>query len=104
MFDLITEKTERPFRKGGPLPRILSMALHGAVLTLLIAIPLLTVTNALPDAPMIMAFVAYSTPPPPPPPPPAPRAPRLATASPPSASARPHRSKRRPGHQAGAAG
>jgi len=92
MFDLITEKTERPFRKGGLLPRVLSTALHGAVLTLVIAIPLLTVTSALPEAPTMMAFVADMSAPPPPPPPPPPAAPRAAskqaTAHPtPSASA-----------------
>jgi protein TonB len=93
MFDLITEKTERPFRKGGVLPRVLSTVLHGTVLALVVAIPLLTVTSALPEAPTMMAFVAdMSAPPPPPPPPPPPAAPRAeskaATTHPtPSASA-----------------
>jgi protein TonB len=70
MFDLVTDKTERPFREPALLPRILSLVAHGAVLTLVIAIPLLTVTSALPDTPMMMAFVAEAAPPPPPPPPP----------------------------------
>ena len=74
MFDLVTEKTDRPFREPALLPRILSMTLHVAIVTFVVAIPLLTVTNALPEAPSIMAFVADGTAPPPPPPPPAPRA------------------------------
>jgi protein TonB len=78
MFDLVTEKIERPFREPAFVPRVLSMVLHGAVLTLIIAIPLLTVTSALPEAPMILAFVADSSAPPPPPPPPPPPAARPA--------------------------
>jgi protein TonB len=74
MFDLITQKTERPFREPALLPRILSMTLHVAVLLVVVAIPLLTVTNTLPEAPSILAFVADGAAPPPPPPPPAPRA------------------------------
>jgi protein TonB len=66
--------------------------LHGTVLALVVAIPLLTVTSALPEAPTMMAFVADMSAPPPPPPPPPPAAPRAeskaATAHPtPSASA-----------------
>jgi len=72
MFDLITERTERPFRKPALVPRILSTALHVVVIAVVIAIPLLTVTNSLPDAPSMMAFVADAPAPPPPPPPPAP--------------------------------
>jgi protein TonB len=80
MFDLVTEKADRPFKEPALLPRVLSMLVHVGVLTLVIAIPLMTVTQALPDVPMIMAFVANSSapPPPPPPPPPAP-APRAAS-------------------------
>ena len=79
MFDLITERTERPFREPALLPRILSMTLHIAVVTFVIAIPLLTVTGTLPEAPAIMAFVADAAAPPPPPPPPPPPAPRAAS-------------------------
>jgi periplasmic protein TonB len=79
MFDLITDKTERPFRKPALLPRILSIAVHVAVAAVVVAIPLLTVTSALPDAPAMMAFVADASAPPPPPPPPPPPAPRAAS-------------------------
>ena len=76
MFDLIAERVERPFRKPALVPRILSTTLHVLVIAVVIAIPLLTVTNNLPEAPSMMAFVADApAPPPPPPPPPAPPAP-----------------------------
>jgi protein TonB len=74
MFDLISERVERPFRKPAMVPRILSTTLHVVIIAVVIAIPLLTVTNTLPDAPSMMAFVADSPAPPPPPPPPAPPA------------------------------
>jgi protein TonB len=74
MFDLITERTERPFREPALVPRIISTAVHIVVITVVIAIPLLTVTNSLPDAPSMMAFVADAPAPPPPPPAPPPAA------------------------------
>jgi protein TonB len=74
MFDLITERTERPFRKPTLVPRILSTAVHIVIIGVVVAIPLLTVTNSLPDAPSMMAFVADAPAPPAPPPPPAPPA------------------------------
>jgi protein TonB len=75
MFDLITQETDRPFREPALLPRILSLTAHVAIVMVVIAIPLLTVTNTLPEAPSIVAFVTDgAAPPPPPPPPPAPRA------------------------------
>jgi protein TonB len=75
MFDLITQKTDRPFREPALLPRILSLTAHVVIVMVVIAIPLLTVTNTLPEAPSIVAFVTDgAAPPPPPPPPPAPRA------------------------------
>ena len=40
------------------VPRILSTTLHVVIIAVVIAIPLLTVTNSLPDAPSMMAFVA----------------------------------------------
>jgi periplasmic protein TonB len=76
MFDLITQKTDRPFREPALLPRILSMTLHVAIVMVVIAIPLLTVTNTLPEAPSIVAFVTDGAAPPPTPPPPPPPAPR----------------------------
>ena len=79
MFDLITENTERPFREPALVPRILSITLHVAIVTFVIAIPLLTVTSALPEAPLMLAFVADASAPPPPPPPPPPPAPQAAS-------------------------
>ena len=72
MFDLITGTLERPLRERAPGSKVTSLVLHVVVLTLVIGIPLLRVTNTLPDMPDIMAFaVAPPAPPPPPPPPPA---------------------------------
>ncbi len=90
MFDLVTDKTERPFKEPALVPRILSMLVHVAVLTLVMAIPLITVTQALPDVPMMLAFAADSSappPPPPPPPPPAPKAAAKTATTPPTPSA-----------------
>ena len=47
MFDLIAERVERPFRKPAMVPRILSTTLHVVIIAVVIAIPLLTVTNSL---------------------------------------------------------
>ena len=75
MFDLITGTVERPLRKKAIGPKVVSMAVHGVVATLVVVIPLLRVTNTLPEMPVMMAFVASvpeaAPPPPPPPPPPA---------------------------------
>jgi periplasmic protein TonB len=77
MFDLITGTMERPLRERSPRSTAVSLMLHVVVLTLVIGIPLLRVTNTLPDLPTIMAFAAAApAPPPPPPPPPAPAAAR----------------------------
>jgi len=78
MFDLITETMERSLRKRSPASTALSIVLHVVVLTLVIGIPLLRVTNTLPDLPTIMAFAAAPAPPPPPPPPPAQASARVA--------------------------
>lgn len=71
MFDLITGKAEHiPARPAVPLviSTALQVVLAGAVL-----VPILFVTGALPQPPVMMAFVAAPpAPPPPPPPPPAP--------------------------------
>jgi protein TonB len=76
MFDLITGNAERPLREQAPGSKVVSIALHIVVLTLVLGIPLLTATNTLPKVPAMMAFVteAPATPPPPPPPPPPARA------------------------------
>ena len=71
MFDLITGKVERPFQESAPRSKLVAVAAHTVVLILLVGIPLLSVTNTLPEVPTIMAFaVAAPAPPPPPPPPP----------------------------------
>ena len=80
MFDLITESLERPLRKKSVGSKVLSLAVHAGVVTLVVVVPLLRVTNTLPEMPAMMAFVAAvpeaPPPPPPPPPPPASTAPR----------------------------
>lgn len=78
MFDLITGTTERPLRERAPGSKVTSFVLHVVVLTAVIGIPLLRVTNTLPDAPTMLAFATAPPAPPPPPPPPAPAAARPA--------------------------
>lgn len=70
MFDLITGAVERPFREAAPTSKVVSLAAHAVIVTLVVGIPLLRVTNTLPDVPTIVAFVAAPPAPPPPPPPP----------------------------------
>jgi periplasmic protein TonB len=70
MFDLIAGTVDRPFREQARGSTTASITLHVVVLTLVIGIPLLTITDTLPSVPAMMAFVAE--PPAPPPPPPAP--------------------------------
>ena len=70
MFDLITGTMERPLRERAPRSTIVSIVLHVVVLTLVVGLPLLRVTNSLPDLPTMMAFSVPAPPPPPPPPPP----------------------------------
>lgn len=69
MFDLITGKTKHmPGGGGGPI--LVSTMGHFVVLGTIIVVPLLFVTNTLPEVPTMMAFVTAAPPPPPPPPPP----------------------------------
>jgi protein TonB len=86
MFDLITGSVERPLRERAPGSKVVSIVLHIVVLTLVLGIPLLTVTNALPEVPSMLAFVAPmpAAPPPPPPPPPPARAAGAARPTPPT--------------------
>ncbi len=70
MFDLTTGHIDRPFSKSKPGWTILSLAVHTILLALIVAIPLLYVTNQLPTAERIEAFVVAPQPAPPPPPPP----------------------------------
>ena len=86
MFDLISDNIERPLRKQAPGARIVSVTLHAVVAALVIGIPLLSVTDSLPEVPTIMAFVGTpAAPPPPPPPPPPPGGPAAKPAAQPSA-------------------
>jgi protein TonB len=89
MFDLITGNVDRPFHEDSPRSTIVSVAAHAVVLVLVVGIPLLGVTNTLPEVPTAMAFVAsVPAPAPPPPPPPAPRPAQL-PATPPVAQPMP---------------
>ena len=83
MFDLITGSQERPLRERSVGSKLISLVVHVVVVTLVIVVPLLRVTNTLPPMPAsIMAFVASApAPPPPPPPPPPPAPPKSAPAS-----------------------
>src|SRR5262245_65371538 len=78
MFDLITGTNKRPLRERTLGPKVISLVVHALVVTLVIVVPLLRVTNTLPPMPeSIVAFVPTAPPPPPPPPPAA--APKAAT-------------------------
>lgn len=73
MFELISGGGVRgPQRSAWPM--IVSTVAHAAVVVGVVVLPLLYVTDRLPEVPAMMAFVAAPPPPPPPPPPPAPRA------------------------------
>jgi protein TonB len=72
MFDLVAGKAvhipQKPF-----VPMLVSITAQATVVTLLIVIPILFVTDQLPaPSAMMMAFVAAAPPAPPPPPPPTP--------------------------------
>jgi protein TonB len=83
MFDLITGTMERPLRERAPGSKLTAIVVHLIVLTLVVVIPVLRVTNTLPDMQTMMAFAAESpAPPPPPPPPPPPARPATAEARP----------------------
>jgi protein TonB len=70
MFDLITGREKHlPSHTG--LPILLSTIAQATLIGLVLTVPLLYVTERLPEVETIMAFVA-PPPPPPPPPPPAP--------------------------------
>ncbi len=71
MFELITGEAKHTPRNQS-LPILVSTAAHVAVLGLVIAVPLLYVTENLPEIPTTMAFVAAPPTPPPPPAPPGP--------------------------------
>jgi protein TonB len=71
MFDLISGSAEHiPSRPTGPV--LLSMTAQVVVVGTALAVSTLWVSDALPEIPTMMAFVAAPPEPPPPPPPPAP--------------------------------
>src|SRR5436190_3251272 len=74
MFDLIAGGTRHPFHNPTVAPQLLSVSVHGLLLSLVIAVPLLVAAEKLPAVPTMMAFVASPVAPPPPPPPPLPKA------------------------------
>ena len=80
MFDLITGNA-RHLPRHAALPIIASTAAQVLVVVSAITIPILLVTDTMPEIPTMMAFVA-APPPPPPPPPPAPAQPKQAAARP----------------------
>lgn len=82
MFDLITQDTERPLRERSPLSKLVALVMHVTVVAVVVVLPLLRATDALPEAPAMMAFVAPPPAPPPPPPPPAPAVAERAMARP----------------------
>lgn len=82
MFDLITGKTTHIPNKPA-LPIVLTSIGEALVLSLVVIVPLLIVTDHVPEIPTMMAFVAAPpSPPPPPPPPPPPAAAKPATPPP----------------------
>jgi protein TonB len=74
MFDLIAGGARHPFHNPTVAPQLLSVSVHGVILSSVILIPLLLATEKLPAVPTMMAFVASPVAPPPPPPPPLPKA------------------------------
>jgi periplasmic protein TonB len=71
MFDYVYEAGDRPFRKGPVKSTVLSAAIHVVVISFLVVLPYLWVTEQLPKVPDMLVVVAAmpATPPPPPPPP-----------------------------------
>jgi periplasmic protein TonB len=69
MFDLI-EGREKHLPSHATVPLLLSTLAQGTVIALVALLPLLYVTDRLPEVPTMMAFVASLPAPPPPPPPP----------------------------------
>jgi protein TonB len=82
MFDLIAGR-EKHLPSHATVPLLLSTSAQAAVIALIFALPLLFMTERLPEVPTMMAFVAdMPAPPPPPPPPPAAAKPKQATPKP----------------------
>jgi periplasmic protein TonB len=83
MFALTSGTIDRPFRDAHSAATAFSVATHLLVLGSIAWVVLFSVSDKLPEAPTMMAFVATAAPPPPPPPPPPPAA-RAVKASNPS--------------------
>ena len=82
MFDLIAGR-EKHLPSHATVPLLLSTSAQAAVIALIFVLPLLFMTERLPEVPTMMAFVAdMPAPPPPPPPPPAAAKPKQATPKP----------------------
>jgi protein TonB len=81
MFDLISGDAHRTLAHQDPRVLLIAGITQTAIGALLVAVPLFYVTNSLPPAPVMMAFVATAPPAPPPPPPAAP-APAARTTAP----------------------
>jgi protein TonB len=69
MFDLIAGR-EKHLPSHATAPLLLSTIVQGTIIALVALLPLLYVTERLPEVPTMMAFVAALPAPPPPPPPP----------------------------------
>ena len=57
MFDLITGKVPRPFHDRNVVPTVVSIAAHFVIVMAVVVIPVLYVTDQLPEVPVVMAFV-----------------------------------------------
>ena len=86
MFDLIAGR-EKHLPSHATVPLLLSTSAQAAVIALIFVLPLLFMTERLPEVPTMIAFVAdMPAPPPPPPPPPAAVQPKQATPKPEAAA------------------
>ena len=89
MFDTVTGEVKH-LPRHATLPILMSSMAQAAAVGAFIVIPLMLVTDTIPEIPSMMAFVAAPPPPPPPPPPPAPAPkPVVQTATPMNAAAAP---------------
>src|SRR5436309_2688141 len=81
MFDLIIGTNQRPLRERSITSKVVAIAAHAVLIAVVLGIPLLQVTDNLPDLPTMRAFVVESAAPPaaPPPPPPPPASPPTVT-------------------------
>jgi len=71
MFDLIVASTNRPLRERSPTSKASAIAVHVAVVALVVGASVVRVANRLPSVPTVWAFTApppFPTSPPPPPP------------------------------------